>query len=295
MAKSQTQDATNKANSIYNQGQQQLQPVQQGLMSQTGIGAPAAPGSTSQFQGQTGQEAKAGFENMQTTGGYDPTQLQGLRSTSQGFTQTGGYDPNQLATLTGGYTDFAQTGGYDQAAKDRFLNQATSGVTSDYDVLQQQLQRRAAAQGGNVAGETAMMARNLAQDQANATLNAQTALDQQINANKLAGLGGLGTTAANVAGAREAGFGQQLGLEGGVAAGSRAGTQGLQGLYDTSTGQLTAQGNQLLQSMGLQFNTQEEAISFLTNLSKNPGLFGNIMQGIGAVGGANPVSFTHAF
>lgn len=268
MAKSQTGDATNKSNSIYNQSQQQLAPVQSGLRS-----------SQSGTQGQ----AVSGLTQQQTTGGYDPGQLTGLRSTGAQFTQTGGYDPTQLSKITGGYQNFADTGGYTPDQANQFLNQATSGVTGTYNVLADQLKNNTAAQGGRQTGEMSQLARNLGQDQANATLAAQTNLNQQINQNKLAGLGGLASTNADVAAGRRGAFGQQIGLESGVAS-------GVQGANQTLGNMSLAQMNQLLSSYGLQFGTQQDAINALTQLSRNPGLFGNIMQGISTI--SAPVSLT---
>lgn len=263
MAKSQTNDATNKSNSIYNQSQQQLSPVQSGLRS-----------SQSGTQGQ----AVSGLTQQQTTGGYDPGQLTGLRSTGAQFTQTGGYDPTQLAKITGGYQTFADTGGYTPEQANNFLNQATSGVTGTYDVLANQLKANTAAQGGRQTGEISQLARNLGQDQANATLAAKTGLDTMVNQNKLAGLGGLSNVNADVAAGRRSAFGQNIGLEGGVASGVQGANQALSNM---SLDQM----NQLLSSYGLQFGTQQQAIDALTQLSKNPGLFGNILQGISTIGG----------
>lgn len=279
MAKSQTKQATEQSKNIYSGAPEQFQPIVGGLKEQQQ--------QTQGFQTQTGQEAKTGFENMQTTGGYDPNQLTGLRGTAQKFTETGGYDPTQLAKITGGYENFAQTGGYDPAQQAAFINAATSGVGSTYDVLRQQQQRQRAAQGlGMGGGEFAQLAREGTAAQQQADLNANVQLQSIINANKLAGLGGGAAVSADVAGKKLGAFGQQAGLESGVAAGSRAGTAGLEGLFDTSTGQLTTQGNQILQAVNSMFGVQLNANQLMQELSKNPGWFQTLMGDIGTVGGA---------
>jgi len=239
MAKTQTKDATNKSNAIYNQAQNQLAPVISGLQS--------SQDSTRDWQAGVGASARGAFQNLQDTGGYDPT---------------------QLSKITGGFGNFADTGGFDDASKAAYLNQATSGVTGTYDVLAQQAQRNRAATGGyGAGGDISQLARQSSEAQAQATNNAMVGLNTQINQNKLAGLGGLQTTEASVAGGKE------------------AGAAGMAGLFNTATNQLTQEGQQLLQAMGLQFGTQAEAIQFLQQLSKNPGVFGNIMQGLGTVAG----------
>lgn len=43
---------------------------------------------------------------------------------------------------------------------------------------------------------------------------------------------------------------------------------------------------QLLQALGLQVGSQEQATAIMQNLSKNPGLFGNILNALGSVTGS---------
>jgi hypothetical protein len=189
----------------------------------------------------------------------------GLESIASG----GGYDPGQLASITGGYQSFADTGGFTPQQSTDYINAATSGVTGTYNTLMGQQQRQRAAQGlGAGGGEYQSLARDLTTAQDQADLNARANLAQQTNANKLAGLGGL--TSVN-----QSRVSNEL-----------AANQGLNQLYNTATNQVTAMGQQLLSALGLQFGTQQEAISFLTQLSKNPGLFQTIMGDIGSIGGA---------
>ena len=256
--------------------------------------------------------AQSGYQKQQTTGGFNADQLANLRTTLAGMQPTGGYDQAQLANLRtsltnmlpsggydqarldqtlGGYGSMADTGGFSAADRQNFLNQATSGSTVTASNLAAAAARNAAATGGNAGAALANIQRTAGQQQADATTGALTSLNQQINANKLAGLGGLGTTEAQLAAARQGITGQQAGLEAGVAGGRQAvsglqqglegavagGVQnanaGLAGLYGTAQGAATASQQQALQALGLQFGTEAQGAQILAELSKNPGLF----------------------
>jgi hypothetical protein len=351
MAKSQTSYATNASNNLVNQAQNQTAPIISGLTNLSNLNQ-----ATSDIQGgmaTTGfgqQQVTGGYDptqlgtlrsntaNLASTGGYDPTQLSGLQSGLQSATSTGGYnpqllnqvvsgtqqgyDPTSLSTLRGGYSNLANTGGYTPAMQSAYLNQATSGLDTTYNQLEQQSAQSAAKTGTSSGAAISQMARQLGQAQASTTQNATLGLQQQITANELSGLGGLGTTEANVtglglqgtgilantaanqasgtlqglgqqsalqtnvAGARSSGVGQQVGLESGVAAGSNAANSGLAGLYNTTTGNITAEGQQVLSALGLNFGTQSQAINALVNLSKNPGTIQTILSQVQGLGGA---------
>lgn len=162
----------------------------------------------------------------------------------------------------GTYSDFAKTGGFSPTDETAFLNRATRGVSGTYDVLKAAADRRRAAAGGlGTGGEDVALARHAGQDVAEANTNAMAVLKQQENANKLAGAGGL---------------------------------SGLYGqtnqLYDTQTGAATAQGKQILDALGLKYNTDAEAGRILASMSKNPSALqqtiGDIQSVAGVVGPA---------
>ena len=318
MAKGQTQAGTQEAQDLYSNAATTIQPVV------SGIGQDKATAQTQ--AGRTFSEAESGYQQQQKTGGFDVDQLANLRTTLSGMQPLGGYDPTQLANLRtqygalqgqlagmapsggydpdqlaktlGGYGSMADTGGFSAADRQNFLNQATRGSTATASNLAAAAARNAAATGGNAGAALANIQRQAGQQQADATTGALTSLNQQINANKLAGLGGLGGTEAQLAAARQgitgqqAGLaGQQAGLEGDVAGGSRAvaglqsglesgvaqGVQGanagLAGLSGQAQTAATAAQQQILQALGLQFGTQAQSAQILTELSKNPGLF----------------------
>lgn len=281
MAKNQTRYATNASNNLVNQAQGFAGP---GSDIMKGFGSSYDTAKTNQADELS--SATTGIKSAMETGGYDPTQLGNLRSSTADFAKTGGYDPATLSTINSGYSSLAG-GGFSPKQEQDYVRQATQGTEGTYGILADQAMRSRAKTGGlGTGGDISQMARQLSQVQANNTLNAKNSLQGMETSNKLAGLGGLSSTAGNVAAGRLAGSGQQLGLEGNVAAGrSNANTQMSQ-LFNTSTGQITALGQQMLQSLGLDFGTQESAIGALTNLSKNPGAFQTIFGDLVAGGGA---------
>ena len=255
---------------------------------------------------------------MQPTGGYDPTQLANLRGEYSQYLPSGGYDPTQLAgvrgelsSAAGGYQRFADTGGWDPGMQQQYMQQATAGNRNLTNALAGAARRSAAATGGNAQAALADIARSGGQTEATATSGAALGLQQQIAANKLAGLGGLGTIAGTQAGleggvsagtrdimGRQAGTeadvaaggravaGLRTGLESGVASGVQGANVGLAGLYNTATGQVTAEGQQLLQALGLQYGTEAQGAQILQELSKNPGWFQTMIGDIADLGGA---------
>lgn len=303
MAKSQTSYGTNASNNLINQAQ--------GMPLQL-IGGLQQAGAT-QSTNQTAQEnaAQSGIEQAQTTGGYNPTQLANLENETQNFANTGGftnaqtntlnaggYDPTTLNNIMGGYSSFANTGGYTPQQANQFMQQATEGTTDTYNTLEQQAQEAAVASGGQgTGGAVSQMARQLGQAQASNTLNAEVALNQQENANKLSGLSGEAGVESNVAGntltgtgmlqqGELAGLTQQQNLQSNVASGTNTANSQMSQLYNTTTGQITALGQQVLSAMGLDFGTQSQAISALTNLSKNPGALQTTLSDLSGLGGA---------
>jgi len=270
VAKSQTSYATNASNNLINQAQ--------------GLTAPIMNQFQSSLGGQENQQAALfgdtidvnnRLQTLSGTGGFSPGQEQTL--------STGGYDPSQLNQIEGGYTDLATTGGYTPQQAQQFVQQATEGTQATYGALEQQAKQAQTATGGlGTGGALSQMARQLSQAQGQNTLNAEVALNQSQTQNKLAGLGGESTIAGNVAGNKLQGAETQAAnrLQGTEAAGSQ-----LNQLYNTTTGEISDLGSKILQTLGLNFSTQEGAIAALTNLSKNPGLFQTALNDISSLGG----------
>lgn len=290
MANSATGNAANSAKNLLNQAQGFAGPTS-GLY--TGF-----QGSLGTAQGNQANQlsgALSGISNLQNiskTGGYDSNQLNTLNQQTAGLTASGGYNPSQLRQIEGGYSQLAQNGGYTPQQAQQFVQQATEGTTATGQALEDQAKRNAVATGGlGTGGAQTQLSRQLGQAQGQNTLNAQVALNQSQTANKLAGLGGEGSLASQQAGNRLAAQDQQLGLASDVAGntlqGNEAANQNLSQLYNTTTGQVTQLGNQLLQALGLDFNTQEQAGDLLAKISQNPSMFQSIIGTVGgAVGGA---------
>lgn len=238
MSKSQNQAVSNSANNLAATSGQQLSNVVGGLGSQ-----------------QTG--VQSGMQQPSFNSAY------GAYNTA---TTTGGYDPTQYANTLGGYNAMASTGGFTPAQETAYMDQATSGVTNTGNVLASQLAQSKAKTGGlGGGGEAAQMARQLEQTQAGAEQGAAVNLNQQINANKLAGLGG------------------SAGLQASQAGNKLAAAGGLSSLYNTATGQITALGNQILQMYGIDSSNQQAALAALTNLATQSGSSQGILGNIGQV------------
>jgi len=256
-------------------------------------------------------------------GGMDADAVAGLRSRGASLMDNGGYDQESTGKIREGYGKFIANGGMEDQDRENFLNRGTSGVTSTYEILKDRMAQDRARSGGiGAGGGYAQMARQLAQQQSASTLDSNVALNTMVNKNKMDGLGGLSGFEGDVAGGRRTAFNSVAGFEGNLAEGNRAqdktaagleadvaggirsGTQmgiGLEGqvadnrntanqgmmqMFQTASGEVSDLGKQMLQSMGLDYSTQESAIRSLTELSKNPGLFQTAIANIVDLAGA---------
>ena len=177
--------------------------------------------------------------------------------------------------------------------------------------MQQQAMRNRTATGGlGMGGDSAQMARQLAQTQATSSRDALLGLNEQQTKNRISGLGGLLDTAKGVADSRSGavrdlgslesnvsqgrlmGQGQEStllnqrgALEGEIATGRREGTAGLGRLYDTSSSRGLGYGNLANENFGTGLSGMGDASKIMAELSKNPGLLNSILQGVGGVAG----------
>lgn len=262
------------------------------------------------------------MEERTPTGGYDPGALQNIRNIGYDFTQTGGIDPNVAGRVKEGYTDFSLSGGFTPEDSANFRRRATSGVPAIYNVLADEAERRRTTTGGlGTGGGISQMARQVSQEQARASTNAEVELANLIRQGKLAGLGGLSEFGVNEAGLRQQGFGQlrgtesdvaggtrnllgqRAGFEGEIASGRRAGTgqaidlesqvaAGRRGatdvarqLFNSATGEVSDMGRQILAMYGLQDASSETQLRALTQLAGTPGILDNIQRIGGMVSG----------
>lgn len=205
------------------------------------------------------QSAQAGAKTIQTNVATDTDNLskgiQGQQDTAIG---NAGTDRTATTDLTGtagkAATDMATTGGYTDKDKTDFVNSATSGVKNTFDVLGQQAKLNA-MRSGAASGPAAIaqIARQGGQDVATADTSARSTLNQNVNANKNTGISELNNTASVD-----------------------------KSLFDTDTNQITSSGQQLLQSMGLKYSTQEQAQALLADIANHTkGPLDNIEGAIG--------------
>lgn len=245
MAKSDQQNARAQAQNTSNQAQQQLAPVIQGNQQQQQV-----------------DYGRASEDYSKANAGLDKSS--GTLDTASGT----------LGNAGKSYQNFADTGGFSAADKTQYLNRATSGVTNTgTNLMQRAQQARSKSGGAGTGGEIAQISRQLSQTQADATNNAQVSLNQQINANKLAGSAGLvstGNAQTNVGSAQT----------------DVAKAHSM--LFDANTGAASDLGKQVLAAYGLQYQTEDQANKILAQLATTPGVFDNIMRVASlAVSGAN--------
>lgn len=244
------------------------------------------------------------------SGGYTADELARLNN------GIGGMDEGQVGVVRGAYGDLIKTGGLSDTAADAMRRQAAGTTQSIYATLGSKLARAQSIAGaGGAGGETAQMARQAAQAGAVATTGANAEIGKIRQSGIVAGTGGLanfetGVGAGNRAGiqavaeGRLKGTDQELNLESNVAKGTLQASQanqdlasgaaqqriqaagGLVNLYNASPGYVTDMVKSIIdvQNSGGQLNNQQAQI--MQELSKNPGLFDNIMKGITTVGGA---------
>jgi len=240
MSKAQNQDVKQSANTLSRTSNEQMLPYIASL---------------------TGQQSgvQSGQQLPSFTGAYN---------TFTGGTQTGGFDPTAYQNTLQGYNAMANTGGFTPEQSRQYMDQATSGVANTYNVLGQQLQQNKAKTGGlGGSGETAQLARQLGQAQAQAEQGAAVGLNQQINANKLSGLSGAASLQSTQAGNK------------------LASAQGLSGLYNVATGEISDLGKQVLGAMGINWQNQAEALQALTALATSSSSSKGILDTIGQIGG----------
>ena len=235
MAKQQTKQANNTVNNTVSAANDQTQTQGQVLSGQQGVSA-----------GQANESYDTAQNNYRTAA-------------------------DTFGNAATGFSTMANTGGFTPEDKSAYLSRAEDAATSAYKTAGDQAQRTRAAAGGlGTGGETAQMARQASEAGSSAVKGAQSDLNTQINANKLAGLSGTNASASGLAGV-----------------GSGEGT-----LYNSASGTLTEQGRQVLQNMGLRYSTDMEGSQIIAQLSKNPGAFQtglgditSIMQSIGGGSG----------
>lgn len=266
-----TRDARDKANQTSDQAKTELAPVIQGNQAQQQTDLSRA---TEQYNA-----ANQGLDKAS-----------GTLDKSLGTLDTAGTNLDTAGSTLGSsgktFQNFADTGGFDAAARTNYLNRATSGVTNTGTALEEQARlARSKSGGAGTGGEISQIARQLGQRQADATNQAQMDLNQQINANRLAGASGLtqvGQSQTGVGQARTSVANAQTNV--GANQGDIAKAHSM--LFDANTGAASELGKQILAAYGLKYNTENEATALLARMANNPGILDTIKNVSGMVGGA---------
>jgi hypothetical protein len=160
--------------------------------------------------------------------------------------------------------NMVNTGGYTPGQESNYINRATSAATAAGNVAEGQSQLAAAKTGqGNPQAAISRIARQMGQNASSGAVNAEAGLNEQENANKLSGANQL----AGVGSAQNA----------------TAQTQNSIGSTEANTSNQSAM--QQMAAMGLQYNTEDEALQALTQMSNNAGPYNNILAGIGLAEG----------
>lgn len=150
----------------------------------------------------------AGYSELAQTGGYSPESRASLGSNIQGLKDigaTGGIDAASENRFRGGgvYDEFAQTGGYTPAQQANIKKQALSPIIAYRQNMSDSLATRRNVQGGYAPGFDATnraLSRDTSRNIADTSLNANIALQDKVNANRLTGAGGMASSESNLQG-----------------------------------------------------------------------------------------------
>jgi hypothetical protein len=184
----------------------------------------------------------------------------------------GGMDQQYVDTTNQGFANLANYGGFTPGQQNAYMRAAMDPLATTAANLTGAAQRSAAATGGDAGAAIANIQGELGGQQASAANAALVGLNQQINANKLAGLGGLGGFQNQLAGARQGVAGLQNQVAGGLA-----------GLYGQTSANTNAFQNQILQALGLKYGTQLGAGQLMAGTARSPGLASTIFGDITSV------------
>jgi hypothetical protein len=237
--------------------------------------------------------ATSAATGISQTGGYSQPQLTTLES--QESSNLGGLDPTALNALSGQYQDLISSGGISDATAAAMQRQAVSGVGSLYGTLNQQQQRTQAATGGQGGGgQTAEMARQLSQQEANAITGVNAQVGQLRQQGTEAGLAGASSLTAAQAAAQNAAANTFSGTQENVAGGIQQGANLLSGLGSTALSGNLASAGGLTNVAGLQEglygqqlgaeSTDLGAMGGIANAEKGP--YGNFLSLLSPGGGS---------
>lgn len=205
-------------------------------------------------------------------GGWSPERIASMDENIAGYkniAKTGGVDEAGQARMRGGgvFDEFSKTGGLSMGDRGNIRARGNSTIPAFYRQMQDEQNRAGVVQGGYGPARSAMggkMARSQAAAGADASLNTELGIMDQVNqgrrwgtegmatsegnlqglmsSNRLAGLAGASNTESNMLnsiagnriGAASAGGGNEIGMQGNIQRGKMFGTSGLEGMAESS-------------------------------------------------------------
>lgn len=228
------------------------------------------------------------YSGLAETGGIDPTQQAMLRKGFGNLSTTGGFDPSVADRIGSGYANFSTTGGFAPGEIANIRARSNSAIPAVYSRLQEGLRSQMSRQGGYSPGYgalTAKLGRQAAESAATTARDTETGISDRIRSGKLAGLQGETGLQESLRQGRTTGLAGGQTLEESIRAGKLGGFGGLQqlmGLALNERGQVDAN---KLQAMGLNAGQIAQMMEQQRQLSMTPGIFDNIIRGVGAGAG----------
>ena len=218
--------------------------------------------------------AREGAVEQVATGGYNEPRTEEARQ----YIREGANPARRLAGDTGysgagreGYNEFAVTGGFNPGERESFLRRATAPVKAIYGRLRDSVRRNASANGAAVDSR---LARQSAQEAAEASLGGNVELAEQIRKGRIEGLGGLERTRRDAgreqldAGADISRVGERLGnLEEGIASGRRDAVQNVERLLGLSIDELAQLNDTELRNRAINAGLNYEEVNALLGLA----------------------------
>ena len=208
---------------------------------------------------------------LSTAQGTAASLLPSITGGYQDIASTGGYDPTIAGTINTTFGNLATTGGVSDADANAMQNQAAEAAKSTYQTGQDAAARSSAATGGYGATGGAIQA-NLARQGSQAAATAVEDTDASITGLKQSGM---------IAGAQGLNTSQQN-----QATNKLSATAGLTNIYGMNESQVSTTVSQILQNYQQTGQLNNQDLTILTNLANQPGVFDKIVGTIGTLGGA---------
>lgn len=228
------------------------------------------------------------YTGLADTGGIDPAQQAMLRKGFGSLATTGGFDPRVADRIGAGFANFSKTGGFSPTDIGNIRSRGNSASSAAYSRFRENLNNQFARQGQYSPGMTAGIAklgRQAAETAATNARDTELGIADRVREGRLTGLAGEQGLQEQLRQGRTVGLSGSQALEESIRAGKLGGFGGLQqlmGLALNESGQIDAK---KLEAMGLNASQIANMMEQQRQLSMTPGLFDNIIKGVGAAAG----------